>query len=473
MLEINLSLKAGGAPLYEQIYQHLAAQIREGKLPAETKMPGRRSLAGALGVSVHTVDTAYQMLTAEGYLESQPRSGYYVQESTELLPGEKNHSPVLPAQPAAPEAPERQWNYDLSTSSVDVSLFPFRTWGRIQKELLYSSPELLQPGHRQGEVDLRRVLADYLAAYRGVRCQPDQIVIGAGTEYLAGLLPRLVSGSIAAVENPGYRRTRVILENNGMPCRLVSIDKGGLSVAELERTDANFCYVTPSHQFPTGVTMPVARRRELLRWAAQAPGRYILEDDYDSEFRFDIRPLPSLQGMAGPEGPVIYLTTFSKSLAPGIRIACMVLPRNLIQRYRSLYGGYANTVGRFEQQTLCRFIEEGHFARHLARMRKTYRSRMEQLSASMKKAFLPQPITIQGQHTGLHLLLTLPEGAGDRVMAEQAMEVGAKLAPLSEYYMTAQESCPANTVVLGYAALAPDGIEELAEALKHAWCKGE
>lgn len=474
MLEINLLLKTDGTPLYEQIYQHLAAQMREGKLSPGTKMPGRRSLAGAIGVSVHTVDTAYQMLTAEGYLESRPRSGYFVQEVTELLhaaprPTEAK-SGLPPKQESAPEQePEQTWKYDLSTSSVDVSLFPFRTWGRIQKELLYSSPELLQPGHRQGEPALRRVLAEYLAAYRGVRCTPDQIVIGAGTEYLTGLIPRLVSGSIAAVENPGYRRTRLILENSGMPCRPVSIDKGGLSVAELERTDANFCYVTPSHQFPTGVTMPVARRSELLHWAARAPGRYILEDDYDSEFRFDIRPLPSLQGMAGPEGPVIYLTTFSKSLAPGIRIACMVLPKTLIPRYQALYGGYSNTVGRFDQQTLCRFLEEGHFARHLARLRKTYRSRMELLSAEMRRAFLPRQLQIQGQHTGLHLLLTLPDGPGDQVMEERARLAGAKLTALHAYYMEQANTCPPNTVVLGYAALEPLQIPCLAQDLKQAW----
>lgn len=466
MLEMNLMLQSGDVPLYEQIYTHLTEQIVSGKLAKGSKMPGRRSLAGALGVSVSTVDAAYQMMAAEGYLESRPRSGYYVQDSAGLFSGRE---PVLPAE-SAPQQPV-VWRYDLSTSSVDVNLFPFRTWGRIQKELLYENMDLLQPGDRQGEPELRRVLAEYLAAYRGVHCQPEQIVIGAGTEYLTGLLPKLIGGSVAAVENPGYRRTRLILENNGVPCRMVGVDQNGLSVTELEQTDADFCYVTPSHQFPTGVTMPVSRRAELLRWAAQQPGRYILEDDYDSEFRFDIRPLPSLQGMAGPDGPVIYLTTFSKSLAPGIRIACMVLPLHLLQPYRRLYGGYSSTVGRFEQQTLCRFIEEGHFARHLARMRKTYRSRMERLAEEMRAAFAPRTIQIQGQHTGLHLLLTLPDGPGDVVMAELARSVGANLQPLSAYYHAHPESCPRNTVVLGYANLNPEEIENLTEDLKNVWCK--
>ena len=179
------------------------------------------------------------------------------------------------------------------------------------------------------------------------------------------------------MENPGYDRPRTILENNGIACRYVGIDNGGLDPAALESSGANLCYVTPSHHFPTGVTMPAGRRAQLLRWAAAQPGRYILEDDYDAEFRFDMRPIPSLQGMAGPDGPVVYLCTFSKSLAPSIRIACMVLPWPLLERYRRAFGSYASTVSRFEQQTLRLFLEEGYFPRHLARMRSAYKARME------------------------------------------------------------------------------------------------
>ena len=189
------------------------------------------------------------------------------------------------------------------------------------------------------------------------------------------------------MENPGYDRPRTILENSGIPCRCVDIDGSGLDPAGLEESGASLCYVTPSHHFPTGVTMPVGRRAQLLRWAAGRPGRYILEDDYDAEFRFDMRPVPSLQGMAGPEGPVVYLCTFSKSLAPSIRIACMVLPRDLLEAYCRAFGSYSSTVSRFEQQTLRRFLEEGYFTRHLARMRLAYRQRMETLAAALEAAF--------------------------------------------------------------------------------------
>lgn len=475
MLDLTFALQPGTkTPLYEQLYRQLAGQIGAGRLAAGSRMPGKRSLAEQLGVSVNTVDTAYQMLTAEGYLESRPRSGFFVQEGLfggwAGAPGEPlGAPPPAPQSSMEPPAPVR---FDLSTSGVDTRLFPFRSWGRIQKELLYSSPGLLGHGHRQGDENLRAAIAGYLSGYRGVRCAPEQIVVGAGLEYLLGLLARLLAGGSAAVENPGYARTRIILGNNGIPCVPLDIDGGGLPVAALAKSGAALAYVTPSHQFPTGVTMPAGRRAELLAWARAEPGRYILEDDYDSEFRYDIRPLPSLQGMAGPDGPVIYLTTFSKSLAPSIRIACMVLPRPLLARYHAMYGVYSSTVSRFEQQTLCRFMEEGYFTRHLARLRKAYRLRMESLCAALEEAFGPGRLRLQGRHSGLHLLLSLNgESAGitEAQMVQAARAAGVRLAGLGGYYMARPERCPPRTVVVGYAGLPPGDIPLLAETLARAW----
>ena len=405
------------------------------------------------------------MLVAEGYLEARQRSGFFVLESggfpaVEAPPSQRFSGGGRPA--GDEEPPPR---FDLSTGGVDTALFPFRTWGRIQRDLLYGEPELLRHGHRQGDEDLRRELAEYLRAYRGVDCGVEQIVVGAGVEYLLGLAARLLGPVTAAVENPGYDRSRTILENNGIPCRCVAIDEGGLSAEGLERSGADLCYVTPSHHFPTAVTMPAARRSQLLRWAQARPGRFILEDDYDAEFRFDTRPLPSLQGMGGRWGPVIYLCTFSKSLAPSIRIACMVLPMGLLGRYQAVFGSYANTVSRFEQQTLCRFLSQGHFTRHLSRMRNVYRGRMTALA----EAFGRENITLQGRHTGLHLLLTLKDGPGEEAMVRAARREGVALRGLSQYYMEDRASCPENTVVLGYASLRDEDIPALAEALKRAW----
>lgn len=451
-------------PLYEQLYAALAADIRAGTLAAGSALPGRRTMAARLGVSVNTVDAAYQMLAAEGLAEARPRSGFYVQETGGMLHTRPTRAPQ-PAPPGLPTAaPPR---YDLSTGSVDTELFPARSWGRIQKELLYQCPELLQRGEMQGEAPLRAEIAAYLSAYRGVDCTPEQIVVGAGIEYLLGCLAHLFAGGIAAVENPGYGRTRAVLENNGIPCRLVDIDKGGLPAKALEASGANLCYITPSHHFPTGVTMPAPRRAQLLAWATK-PGHYLLEDDYDSEFRFDTRPLPSLQGMAGPDGPVVYLTTFSKSLAPGIRIACMVLPQSLLARYRQDFAAYANTVSRFEQQTLCRFMAGGYFTRHLARMRLAYKRRMELFAQALRAALGPT-LRLDGEHSGLHFLLTLPGAGGERAMVAAAAAQGVQLRGLSEYYMANPELCRPDTVVAGYAALPAADIPAVAAALARAW----
>ena len=463
MVHLTTALDAAsGVPLYEQLYRSLAAEMRTGAVPAGTRMPGKRRLAAELSVSVNTVDAAYQMLAAEGYLEARERSGFYVQEYLALPES------VAPAAPPKAEAvPERRpIRYDLSTRGVDPGLFPFRTWARLQKELLYSSPELLTHGDAQGDLALRQALASYLEAYRGVRCSAHQIVVGAGLEYLLGLLAPLLPGP-AAVENPGYPRAKQVLENNGVACCCLPVDEDGLSIRALSDSGAAVCYVTPSHQFPTGVTMPAGRRAELLHWAARCPGRrYIIEDDYDSEFRFDTRPLPSLQGMAGADGPVVYLSTCSRSLAPSIRIAYMVLPEQLLPAWHAKYRLYSSTVSRFEQQTLARFITGGYFTRHLARERVAYKARRDALTAALTAAFAPGELTLTGLHTGLHLLAHLRNAPPDAALHAAARAQGVRLSLLSDYDLTGSGSTAPGTFVLGYGSLADDACPSVGETLK-------
>ena len=441
MIELHPKKKM---PLYEQLYNALAQDIRSGALQPGKALPGRRTMAAQLGISTNTVDTAYQMLAAEGLAVTRPRSGFFVQETGGMLHTRPQHS-VVPA----PKA----------TSKNTVS---------NQKELMYQRPELLQRGDMQGDENLRAQITAYLGEYRGVDCTADQVVVGAGVEYLLGCLAHLFAGSTAAVENPGYSRTRAVLENNGIPCVPVEIDESGLPIRALEQSGANLCYVTPSHHFPTGVTMPAPRRAQLLAWAAAKPGRFILEDDYDSEFRFATRPLPSLQGMSGANGPVVYLTTFSKSLAPGMRIACMVLPQGLLERYQSDFSMYANTVSRYEQQTLCEFMANGYFARHIARMRLTYKRRMEAFGAALHAGLDPD-LTLTGAHSGLHFLLTLPGAGGEQAMVQAAAKQGVRLKGLSEYYMQDAAHCRPDTVVAGYSGLQAEDIPAAAAALGRAW----
>lgn len=460
MLQLSFAAEKESGPLYDQLYHAIVEQIREGQLKPGERLPGKRNLASSLAVSVNTVDTAYQLLVAEGYLEARPRSGFFVQQYQGPKAALPHHAP----EPAAVTNPT--YFYDLSTGAIDTSLFPFRTWSRIQKELLYSQPQLLNRGDPQGDADLRAAIADYLRAYRAVDCQPDQIVVGAGVEYLLGLLAHLVEGP-AAVEDPGYQRPQRILQNSGIPCIPLPIDAMGLNTDALYQTDAKMVYVTPSHQFPTGVVMPAGRRAELVQWAMSRPGRYIIEDDYDSEFRFELRPLPSLQGMAGSTGPVVYLSTFSRSLAPSIRIACMVLPRSLLPRFQRDFGFYSSTVSRFEQQTLRIFLQEGHFTRHLARCRNQYRGRMQLLTRSLEQTFGPDALHFSGQHTGLHLLLQIKNGPGEAALLSRARQAGINLTGLSEYCTAAD--CPPNTLVAGYGGLHTEQIEPLAALLAELW----
>ena len=463
MVHLTTALDAASdVALYEQLYRSLAAEMRTGAVPAGTRMPGKRRLAAELSVSVNTVDAAYQMLAAEGYLEARERSGFYVQEYLALP---ESAAPAAP--PKAEAVPkQRPIRYDLSTRGVDPGLFPFRTWARLQKELLYSSPELLTHGDAQGDLALRQALAGYLEEYRGVRCGAHQIVVGAGLEYLLGLLAPLLPGS-AAVENPGYPRAKQVLENNGVACCCLPVDEDGLSIRALSDSGAAVCYVTPSHQFPTGVTMPAGRRAELLHWAARCPGRrYIIEDDYDSEFRFDTRPLPSLQGMAGADGPVVYLSTCSRSLAPSIRIAYMVLPEQLLPAWHAKYRLYSSTVSRFEQQTLARFITGGYFTRHLARERVAYKARRDALTATLQEAFAPEELHLTGLHTGLHLLAELRDPPPDDALRAAAEAEGVRLSLLSDYDLTGGGAAPVGTMVLGYGSLADESCPSVGETLK-------
>ena len=446
-------------PLYQQLYAYFVRAIRAGRLAPGEKLPSKRRLAEQLELSVNTVDTAYQMLTAEGYLEAKPRSGFVVQKLERLTP------PAAPAAPVAKAPAPLRWRYNFETASIDTGLFPFKTWRRIQRDVV-SQPRLLNHGPRNGDEELRAAIARHLREARAARCEPEQIVVGAGIEYLLGILARLFAGRLFAVEDPGYARTHRILANNGAAVAFVPVDGQGMSARALAASGAQLAYVTPSHQFPSGVTMPVGRRTELLQWAEGAPGRYVIEDDYDSEFRFDGRPIPCMQGL-DEAGRVIYISTFSKSVAPAIRIGYMVLPADLLEAYQDRFGFYSCTVSRFEQQTLRRFMDGGWFSRHLARLRAAYRARRDALVAALDRELAAVPHTVRGSYTGLHLLLEVHANATEAQLVQRAAAESVHLTGLSDYYHGPCTAPP--TLVLGYAGLAPEDIDGAAAALGRAW----
>ena len=457
-MEITCQLDPGGAlPLYEQLYGHIVAEIMAGRLTRDQRLPSRRALGQHLRVSESTVLSAYELLLAEGYIRSQAKRGFFV-NAVGRLPGVQQVIPT--AQWASPQVASR---FDFSTSASDTQLFPYKIWAKLFKETLYQRPELLQRGDAQGDFELRRALSDFLHQYRGVSAGPEQIVIGAGTDYLLGtLLQLLPQGSVIAAEDPGYHGIYRACARHHLPVLPIACDSEGMQVDALEASPATICHVTPSHQFPLGIAMPIGRRAALIHWANKEEKRYIVEDDYDSEFRYATRPLPALQGLSS-DGKVVYIGTFSRSLAPSMRLAYMVLPPALMRAYRLGQFKSGETVSRFEQQTLARFIAEGYYLRHLRRAGKVYGERLQRLLGLLSGV---EGAVISGEQAGLHFLLSLPH-LSEQQMVQKAALQGVLLRGLSEYCV--RVSPPGGTVILGFAGLQDDALAEAAEALRRAW----
>lgn len=449
-----------------QLYSKLAESIATGQMKPSEQLPSKRALATHLGISVNTVDGAYQMLLEEGYVTSRPRSGYYVAD----LPDPVMLSPRPVSTPPAlsPPKPDSSFQYDLGTSLVDPDVFPFVTWARLTKHVLTRGRSLLVRGEGQGEADLRIALTEHLREFRGVNARAEQVVIGAGMEYLLGILAKLTGAeSVYALEDPGYIKVRHILENNGVCYQSVAMDTFGMRADLLRMSGAHVAYVTPTHQYPMGTTMPVGRRLELIAWAEEQPERYIVEDDYDSEFRYSGRPVPAMSGLTASER-VIYIGTMSRSIAPSIRVAYMILPEALLTVYHRRFGMYACTVSVFEQHTMAVFITGGHLTRHLNRMRTLCRKRRDALMTALTEVF-GERVRIRGVNLGLHLLVTLSDGPHDTEMSQRAALMGVRLHALSEFAASTSTVFPGHTVVIGYAALNEKSVKDLVERLKTAW----
>ena len=451
-------------PLYEQLYRHIRGEIEAGRLKAGTRLPSKRALATHLKVSVVTVEGAYDQLLAEGYLRSEARRGFFVQAGAQEPQPERGPAPNL----HEPIRPSYRW--DFSTGGVDTALFPFSTWAKLMREVLSGQEDrLLSTPHPQGVPQLRQAIAAHLYRFRGIRAHPDQIVVGAGSETLISLLVQLLGRQGAyGVEDPGYGKTHRILTSCGARVEPIPLDRQGLQVNQLDAHQVRVVHVTPSHHFPLGIIMPVPRRQALLRWAGEAPGRYIIEDDYDSEFRFSGKPIPALQSLDGG-GRVIYLNTFAKTLAPSLRISYMVLPPELLERWRREFWFYSSTVPSFEQYALARYMEGGHFERHLNRTRTRYRARREALLAAARSSGLLETASFSGGDAGLHLLLWMDKRWNETELVERAAQAGVGLSPLSAYDLSPAPADRPPALILGYTRIAAEEMAPALEQLKRAW----
>lgn len=452
-------------PLYEQLYRHIRGEIEAGRLKAGERLPSKRTLAAHLKISVVTIEGAYGQLLAEGYLRSEPKRGFFVQAIQEALP------PAAPLARPVDSIPRRpHFDYDFSTSGVDTTLFPFATWAKLMREVLSQQEDtLLAASHPQGVPELRQAIAQHLYRFRGIRADPEQIVVGAGSETLLGFLVQLLGRTGAyGVEDPGYTKTHRILSSCGANVRPIPLDEHGLRVDLLDAEQIQVTHVTPSHHFPLGIIMPAPRRQALLRWAAARPDRYIVEEDYDSEFRFSGRPIPALQSLDGGER-VIYLNTFAKTLAPSLRISYMVLPPHLLTRWRQEFWFYASTVPSFEQYALAFFMERGHFERHLNRTRMRYRARREALLAAAKATGLTGAGSFSGGDAGLHLLLWMDRRWQERELVERAAAAGVGVAPLSSYDLGQPPADRPPALILGYTRVDAGDMMPALLRLKDAW----
>ena len=445
-------------PLYEQLYRHIIGEIEAGRLKNGEKLPSKRALCAHLNISQSTVETAYGMLTAEGYLRAQAKSGYYV--SADLYRPVSGQAAAEETQSAVQHVAPR---FDFSTGAVDTGVFPYASWARLSREVVSGNPQLLQRGEARGDPAFRQALAEFLREYRGVRCRADQIVVGAGLEYLLNVLVQVLpETSVYGLEDPGYAAAWQVLRNHGRAIRMIPLDDSGLREDSLRESGATVAFVTPSHQFPMGCTMPVGRRAALLAWAGESKDRFIVEDDYDSEFRYASRPIPAMQSLDDGD-KVIYIGTFSRSIAPSIRVAYLVLPRQLLPAYEQRLGFAASTVSRFEQQTLAAFLQRGLYARHLRRAANLYRKKQQSLLEELAK--IPGA-RVSGAQAGLHFLLTVP-GKSEEWLVRQAEAAGIPVRGLSTYRR--EYPCPESTLVLGFAGLELEQIPDAARALREAF----
>lgn len=448
MLTYDLEAR-GGLPLYEYLYHQIRRDILEGTLPANTRLPSKRALAEHLRVSVITVEGAYQQLEAEGYLYSRPRQGFFVS------PLER---PPVPAAPGAilPEQEEPAWQLDLARNRPDPAGFPTAAWARLTRQVL-SEGSFLTPAPHQGLYALRQAIADDLRDFKGMAAAPEQIVVGAGAEYLYLLLAQLLEGRVFALEDPGYLKIRQVYSRCGIQCLPVRLDQQGMDPKALRASGAGVAHISPAHHYPTGLVTPIGRRQALLRWAEETDG-IIIEDDYDSELRFTGRPIPTLQSI-DTSGRVIYVNTFSQTISPSIRVGFMVLPPALLERYRRELGFYASTVPVLDQHVLARFLSSGRYEQHLSRMRKEYRLRRSAVISAFQASSFAHRISISEQGAGLHFLLKLDTRQSDEELRARAESRGVRLAFLSDY-AAVPDSAYEHVLVVNYAGVEPSRLED-------------
>lgn len=424
--------------LYMQIYEYFKNEIINGTYKANTKLPSKRNLAKEYNISLNTVDNAYSKLLEEGFIYSKERQGFFVSDVGELY--------VLDSKPIHITKEEENIEYDFSYSGVSEE-FPYKIFKKISSNI-FDNKDILEKVDYQGYLPLRTQISEYLDKSRGFKADPSQIVISSGSEYLFQIIFKLISGKFG-IEDPGYSMLSNIMDTNDIKYEFIPVDENGMDLTKLKKSKSDFCVITPAHQFPTGVIMNMQRRVELLNMKKI---KYVIEDDYDSEFKYSKRPVPALKSI-DVNDKVIYIGSFSKSISPSFRVSFMVLPFDLVEKYNKIFKFFICPVSIMVQKMLTTFIETGEFEKHLNRMRKIYSKKRQLLMDMLNER---KDITIKGADAGLHVVLEYPKNYSEEYIVKKAKEKKIKVYGLGSY--GTKRKIP--SILLGFATLSEEKLKE-------------
>lgn len=453
-------------PYYLQLYDTIKKSILSGEMTSGEKLPSLRRLSKNLGLSLTTIELAYSQLSVEGYIYSKPQSGFFVSDISHVpLPeGQGQLGGELDFANVSTDTPAFRYQFDLSC-------FDFNKWKKCLNKILTEYPHLLlSEGDPRGEAALRYEISKYLYRSRGVTCQPDQIVIGAGTQQLTGqlslILSRMAIGHVA-VEHPGYLPVQSIFRDRGFTLIPIPVKKDGICLEALPNQQRTAVYISPSNQFPTGAVMPVGKRYALLEWAFRTDS-IIIEDDYDSELRYFGKPIPALQGLDTNQR-VIYLGSFSSTLFPSIRISYMVLPHEMTRAFGQLQKEYTQTCSKTEQLTLALFMEHGFYQTNIRKLRTLYAQKLQAILHALQK-YGRDFIRPVNPSSGINLILGVKTNADAADLCRGALEYGAHVVPVSHYAEEkSKEEQGTCTLILYYNQIPLDRIEETIQKIVCCW----
>lgn len=479
MDKISMDLdRSSKRPLYLQLYDHIKKGILSGELPHSEKLPSLRKLSRSSGLSLTTVEQAYDQLVMEGYITSRPQSGYYINE---IFYSE--HRMIQISSRRVPAIRDYEQNFSVNAAiSVDkrylydMECFDFNKWKKCMNRVFNEQmPQLLFESDVRGELSLRREISKYLYGARGVLSHPDQIVISAGTQQITGhlaLILQMTGINHVTVEEPGYMPVKSIFRDRGFLMTSVAISSDGIDIYKLPSNIRSAVYVSPSNQFPTGSVMPIAKRYELLDWAEKNDS-VIIEDDYDSELRYFGRPVPALQGLR-ENANVVYLGSFSSTLFSSIKISYMVLPSGMVNIFESIRDDYTQTCSKAEQLTLASFMQQGHYETGIRKLRNLYSQKLDR-ALSVFEQYGRDIVNPVNTSSGLNMLVKVHSGASSQMLCDTAAKLGIRRTTTGEYreetYIKKQASTKMceHFLIIYYNMIPLEDIEHTLKMLIGKW----